>query len=89
MVRYFHGRSWQECDGDKLPKDASLLVRSVGTDNVRDLEEGIRAYESQTGKVVPYIMAAERKDDVQFYVPKDELADLRKFLIAKLGEGKK
>lgn len=33
-------------------------------------------------------MAAERKDDVQFYVKKDDVADLRKFLKARLGNGK-
>lgn len=88
MTRYFHGGSWQECEGDKLPKDASLLVRSVGTENVRDLEEGIRAYKQETGRDIPYIMAAERKDDVEFYVQKGDVADLRKFLMARLGNGK-
>lgn len=42
MTKYFHGKSWEEIDG--LPDDASLLVRSVGTQNVHDIEEGIRTY---------------------------------------------
>ena len=86
MTSYFHGGSWQECGG--LPDDASFLVRSLGTENVRDIEDGIRAYKETTGKDVSYIMAAERKDDVEFYVPKDKVQELMKFLQAKLGNGK-
>lgn len=87
MIKYFHGGSWGEVSG--LPSDSSLLVRSVGTENVRDIEEGIRAYKQEIGKNVPYIMAAERKDDVEFYVPKKDIQDLRNFLRARLGDGKK
>ena len=87
MTKYFHGGSWEECAG--LPDDASLLVRSLGTENVHDTEDGIRTYARETGKGVPYIMAVERKDDVKFYVPKDAAEDLRNFLKAHLGDGKR
>jgi len=84
---YFRGNSWEQVPG--LPPDASLLVRSVGTDNVQDVTAGIRIYEEETGKQIPYIMAMERKDDVKFYVPKEQLTYIITFLRARLGSGKK
>ena len=62
-MRYFRGGDWQEFDA--LPDDATLLVRSLGTDNVSKVEDVLREQK------IPYFMAAERKDDVRFYVEKE------------------
>ena len=59
-MRYFRGGDWQEFDA--LPDDATLLVRSVGTDNVSKVEDVLREQK------IPYFMAAERKDYVRFYL---------------------
>lgn len=84
---YFRGDSWEQVGG--LPDDAVLLVRSVGTENVRDVTEGIRAYDAAKGKQTLYFMAAERKDDVKFYVKKDEVKDITDFIKPLLGDGTK
>jgi len=63
-MRYFNGRGWQEFD--ELPGDVVLLVRSVGIDNVRILEDALREQK------IPHFMAAERKDDVSFYVQEEQ-----------------
>ncbi|HLD39910.1 MAG TPA: hypothetical protein VJB13_02105 [Candidatus Nanoarchaeia archaeon] len=69
-MRYFRGGDWQEFDA--LPDDATLLVRSVGTDNVSKVEDVLREQK------IPYFMAAERKDDVRFYVEKERRDEIEK-----------
>lgn len=77
-MRYFRGGDWQEFNG--LPDDAVLLVHSVGTDNVKKIEEALQ------NQRVSYFMGAARKDDVSFYVQKerrDEVERLVKDYLAK------
>ena len=69
-MRYFRGGDWQEFDA--LPDDATLLVRSLGTDNVSKVEDVLREQK------IPYFMAAERKDDVRFYVEKERRDEIEK-----------
>ncbi|MBI4017246.1 MAG: hypothetical protein HY363_06160 [Candidatus Aenigmarchaeota archaeon] len=84
---YFCGHSWQQIS--RLPKDAAFLVRSVGTENVSDLETGISEYEKKTGKKIPYVMVMIRKDDVRFYVQRKYLKDITDFLKPRVGSGRK
>ncbi|MEK6899907.1 MAG: hypothetical protein AABX05_02170 [Nanoarchaeota archaeon] len=75
-MRYFKGESWQEMS--ELPDDAVLLVRSTGLDYVRKVEEALR------NQKIPYFIAAERKDEVNFYVEKDRRDDFEKLVKAYL-----
>ena len=68
MTKYFRGGDWIEFDF--LPEDSVLLVRSVGLENVRKIEDALRSQQ------IPYFMAAERKDDVSFYVQKENRNDI-------------
>jgi len=68
-MRYFDS-NFNEHDG--LPDDAQLLVRAVGSDNISQIERGLRKHGT------PYFSAAEYKTDVSFYVPKDKHEEITK-----------
>ena len=71
-MRYFRGGDWQEFD--QLPDDATLLVSSMGTDNVRKVEDVLREQK------ITYFMAAERKDDVSFYVQEGQRNEVERIV---------
>ena len=62
-MRYFRGGDWQEVEA--LPEETTLLVHSVGVDNVRKVNDALGKNE------IPYYTAAERKDEVRFYVQRE------------------
>lgn len=68
----YYDSAYKEQPG--LPDDSKLLVRAVGSDFIRQIEEGLRRLDC------PYFTALRRRDDVDFYVPKDRHEEVTKKL---------
>ncbi len=57
-----------------MPDDAVLLVRSIGTDNVKRLEDALLEQK------VPYFIGAARKDEVSFYVQRERRDEVERLV---------